>query len=449
MSVQIQQGLPKEGLWGDNRQIQVTNRIDSLVYDHEVTRRGDRRRLYRTTLRMRIGSADRQPVWAEWGIAMHRPIPDGAVVKVVTVSRRRCNSTQWWWRVQFTLDTTDCKPKARPEHGVVACNLGFCQTESGAIRAGYLVGDDGWEQEILVAKSDLYRGRDLTPEQRKKAMTYVRDCMSQSSEIRGDRDKSLTVFKARFLEWYEAFKAWAGEAAIPEWLRDRMVHFHQWRSRARVREMHLHWISNRLIGTDGATQALWTDCDLQGFTMMSNWLDEDTKAEGKESTLRNKALGDRREAYRIIAAGLAKRYKTLLIDDTNLKHLQDGPDPEDATGDAPAVKYQQRLAAGSELRQVLINSFGTNVVKMQPTNMTVRCSGCGSIDTAWDRADGFRKHRCGSCGEVWDQDANFGRNLLNEYARGPAPETKILKPSRSQRMRQGRQKKASDQPDPA
>jgi hypothetical protein len=443
VSVQIQQGLPKEGLWGESRQVQIATRIDSTVYDSEVTRRGDRRRLYRTTLRMRVGSTDRQPVWAEWGIAMHRPIPDGAVVKVVTVSRRRCNSTQWWWRVQFTLDITDCKPKQRPEYGVVACNLGFSQAESGAIRAGYLVGDDGFEQEILVAKSDLYRGRDLTPEQKTKAMTYVRDCLAESSAIRGERDKSLAEFKVRFLEWYEDFKTKVDEDTIPEWLRDRMVHFSQWRSPARVREMMLHWASNSAFGHFymDSTLGLHPSDDVRGFQMMSAWVDEDTKAEVKESSLRNKALGDRREAYRIVAAALAKRYKTLLIDDTNLKHLQDGPDPEDDKGDIPAVKYQQRLAAGSELRQVLINAFGTNVVKMKPTNMTVRCAGCGSVDVEWDRADGFRKHRCSACREIWDQDANFCRNLLKEYARGgETPAAKLAKPSRSQRFHESRKK---------
>ncbi len=448
VSVQIQQGLTKEGLWGDSRQVQIASRIDSLVYDHEVTRRGDRRRLYRTVLRMRIGSTDRQPVWAEWGIAMHRPIPDGAVIKVVTVSRRRRNSTQWWWRVQFTLDTTDCKPKQRPEHGVVACNLGFSQADSGAIRAGYLVGDDGFQQEILVAKSDLYRGRDLTPEQRKKAMSYVRDCLTESSEIRGQRDKSLVEFKTRFLEWYEITKATLGEDAIPEWFRARMEHFYQWKSPARVREMMLHWASNRWVGPDDQ-KSRWPDSDIRGFEMMSTWVDEDTKAEIKESALRNKALGDRREAYRIIAAGLAKRYRTLLIDDTNLKHLQDGPAPEDTEVDIPAAKYQQRLAAGSELRQVLINAFGTNVVKMKPTNMTVRCAWCGTVDVSWDRSeDGFRKHRCSSCREIWDQDANFCRNLLKEYAQGAVPEAKTQKPSRSQRF-QSRKKKAAEADDQA
>jgi len=445
VSVQIQQGLAKEGLWGESRQVQIATRIDSLVYDHEVTRRGDRRRLYRTTLRMRVGSTYRQPVWAEWGIAMHRPIPDGAVIKVVTVSRRRCNSTQWWWRVQFTLDTTDCKPKQRPEYGVVACNLGFSQDDSGAIRAGYLVGDDGFEQEILVAKSDLYRGRDLTTEQKTKAMTYVRDCLAESSAIRGARDKSLAEFKTRFLEWYEITKATLGEDALPEWFRERMGHFHQWRSPARVREMMLHWASNRWVGPDSDQKSRWPDSDIRGFEMVSTWVDEDTKAEVKEASLRNKALGDRREAYRIVAAAMAKRYKTLLIDDTNLKHLQDGPEPEDAEGDIPAVKYQQRLAAGSELRQVLINAFGgTNVVKMKPSNMTVTCAGCGARDASWDRADGFRQHRCGACREIWDQDANFCRNLLKEYVRaGEAPAAKITKPSRSQRFHESRKKKAA------
>lgn len=548
VSVQIQNGMPADELWGDSQQVQITNRVDPAAYDAERTRRGDRHRMHRTTLRMRIGSEDRRPVWAEWDMYMHRPTPDGAKVKVVTVSRRKRNCAQWWWRVHFTLDVTDCKPKQRPASGVVACNLGFAKADSGAIRAGYLVGDDGWEQEILVAKSDLYRGRDLSPEQQKAAMTYIVDSLAEASEIHGQRDKVLAAFKERFIPWAQHFRDTVGDANLPEWFVDRIVHLDKLRSPGRLRGFYFQWLFHRLKGSiitgtptpvaatgsfghvtavqyDGTNAGLdlihtfapWRvrlhddqgrvrilgtktlanpgdwfvrrdecekltvmapeafratyelrpggdpetgpDCyqkrianpdvgDLEGLDMLEAWVEYDEHAEKRESMLRNRALGDRRETYRIIAARLAQRYRTLLIDDTNLKDLQDGPSPEDDAGDIPAHKYQQRLAAGSELRNVLINAFGAdNVVKMAPKNMTMTCHTC-STPNRWDRSDGFRRHRCSACGTIWDQDANFGKNLLRAYrqdqAAGGEPQ-KPKKPSRSQRLHQARDKRRAPQ----
>src|SRR6185295_12214865 len=103
VSVQIQKGIHLAEVWGADTQIQIQP-VHPDAWDRSgATRRGVRRRLSRTVLRLRVGSdgaGNRIPIWAEWRMVMHRPIPDGARIKVATVSRRRRDCTSWDWRVQ-------------------------------------------------------------------------------------------------------------------------------------------------------------------------------------------------------------------------------------------------------------------------------------------------------------------------------------------------------------
>ena len=204
VSVQLQGGLELPGLWGTDTQI----RIDPVNPDAwDLTQpRGVRRRGGRTVARLRVASERGKPVWAQWPMIMHRPLPEGAVVKVATVVRRKRDCVSWYWRLQLTVDVTACTSGRRPApaSGAVALNLGFCVRPGGALRAGYLLGTDGERMEVLAVKSDIYRDKELTQEQYDRALTWISNGLRKADDIRSIRDNNLNLMKAAFAPWCAA-----------------------------------------------------------------------------------------------------------------------------------------------------------------------------------------------------------------------------------------------------
>lgn len=202
VSVQLQGGLELDALWGSDTQLRISP-VDPDAYNLAKPR-GGRRRASRTELSLRVQSARSRPVWARFPMIMHRPLPEGAVVKVATVIRRRRDCVSWYWRLQLTVDTTACKPARAPAQtsGALALNLGFCMRPGGAIRSGYLLGTDGESLEVLAVKSDLYReDRELGQEERDRALNWITNGLKKADDIQSIRDNNLNLFKAQFAPW--------------------------------------------------------------------------------------------------------------------------------------------------------------------------------------------------------------------------------------------------------
>lgn len=440
VSVQLQGGLEIDDLWGSDTQL----RIDPVSPDahNPLQARGVRRRAQRTLLHLRVNS-DRQkkPIWAKWPMILHRPLPVGAVVKTATVSRRRRNCQMWRWSVELTLSVPDSSMRPAPDSGVLAMNLGYCQRPGGDIRAGYIVGDDGYQQEILVTKR-------------------VIEDVGKSESIRGFRDTNMDLMRTWLVGWrqtvyarheeivqeistarpestgFERLVEYIKQAPIPGWLAARIHHVHSWKSAERFRQLAERWRDNRFPG------------DERIHPIMSAWYKREVHLECYESGRRDHALLRRREQYRCLAAKMAVKYRSLVIDDTDLRVFMKSPAPESTRVDMVPMKRNQRLAAGSELRNVFINAFGGRVSKQSARDKTRRCYSCGHVDD-WDRLEYGRGHRCTGCGASWDQDANFCRNLLREHACDnlldkEAPKKPAEKaPSRSERFRAAKGTKAA------
>ena len=313
-----------------------------------------------------------------------------------------------------------------PAAGAVALNLGFCLRPQGGIRSGFLVGDDGMEQEILVTKSDALRGRAPAPDHD----TWISNGLAKSSSIRSFRDKNLDAMRAEIVTWRKTLMD-AHERIVkdiesttpdsssfarlaeycnrqgpwcPPGFLDRIQSVHAWRSPSRFTALARYWSEHR------------SPHDATGFFALQAWLQRDKHLEPYESGLRRSALLDRKEAYRIIARRMADRYRILVIDDNDLSEYQRSPAPEDETVEFAAVKAQQRIAAGSVLRQALISAFGAERVYLTSSvDVTRKCFHCGTINT-WDRQAAGRVHFCSACDKAWDQDANACQNLLREWS---------------------------------
>lgn len=463
VSVQLQQGVTIEEMFGDHTQLHI-DAVHDTAHD-QGARRGDRRRARRTNLWLRVGSdAQRRPIWAQWPLVYHRPLPPGTRVKIATVSRRRHDCRSWDWRLHLTVEIPDEATRAAPAEGVIALNLGFCQRPDGTLRAGYMVGDDGTSREILLPRS-------------------VIDAMNRCDGIRSVRDKNMDAMKAAMSAWLATLRAehekfvlevgvisegeapscWGpawdrvaayialGGPALPAWFAERAATLHAWRSADRFRAMAFRWRANRFA------------CDEEGFRILEggtdghngwrdnrdSWRHRDEHLERYESGMRRRALLRRRETYRIIAARVQAQYRIMLLDDTDLRDFQRSPVTESSEVEITPVKRNRGLVAGSELRLVMVNAFGPDrVVKGKPS--TVRCHACGTVND-WDRRDGERMHTCSACGKPWDQDENACKNMIQDYYRDlraqkdePPPEAAPARLSRSARLRKARTRKVDE-----
>ena len=459
VSVQLQGGLALEDAWGTDTQLQID--VDPTV------RRGGRRF---AVLRMRVQSDVRgKPIWAEWPMILHRPLPEGCRIKVATVHRRRRDCRQWDWRLTLQLELPDGWAQGRLGIGTVALNLGYARSYEhlrGGVRAGYLVGEDGEAREVAVAAS-------------------VIDRVEKSESIRSVRDKDLDAMRAALVAWLRDH-----EATLPTWLVERTIlskpnaglrwqqfceswkrlgqavmdrakqalpaditapaittrnwHVALWRSAARFRALAFAWRSARFDG------------DAAGYDLIESWRYRDEHLQRYEAGMLRGALLDRREQYRIAAADLAARYATLIVGSTDLRELQRSPMPEEARTEIASAKRNQRHAAGSILRAALENAFkrrGGKVVVIDDARATSTCWRCASIEE-WDRI-AEREHQCGACGATWDQDENHCKNLLARFRREQesatldketARDDKTVekKESRSERLRRTRWQKKEE-----
>ncbi len=375
VGVQLQKGRSIEDvIGGDDRQLQI-DPVPDEAYLPE-TPRGQRRRLSRTMLRMRIGSAGRAPIWAHWPMVMHRPLPDGCQIKKAKVIRRRLGN-KFKWEMHITISLSNSWQHEPCGEGAVAIDVGWRQRTNGitTLRVGYQF-DGRAGEEILLDPS------------------VIGDLL-HVDRLRSYRDKDIEKLRPRLAQGLRDL----GDSA-PEWIRDRTATLYQWRSMARFAALAIAWRDQRFDGDD------------ELFEMIESWRKYDSHLWLWEVHQRNKCLGRRKEQYRVLGATLARKYETLVLETFNLTKMQRKPAVESTEIQWEAVKRAQTIASISELRLCLINAFvsrGGRVIHVSAHNTTRICNACESVEK-WDQALCLW-HACSACGVLWDQDDNAAKNI--------------------------------------
>ncbi len=367
VGVQLQGGMSADALGSDTR-LQIVARAD---------RKTGRRAGQARTLRLRVQSDGRDPVWAEWPMVMHRPLPDGAVIKRATVHVRRIGPREEW-SVTITISTTRERVAAQ-RCGAVALDLGWRVTPDG-IRVGSWRGEDSATGEILIDARSV-SGLEL-PE-----------------KLRSTRDDNFNVARSALVQWL-------AHTEVPEWLRDATETLVQWRSAGRLAALARRWRTNRFDGDGEAYEAL------------ERWRYRDHHLWEWETSQRTGALRRRREIYRTAAASLASRYDLIVLEKFDLRKMARRPAP-DAPRENEGARSNRQMVAPSELRAALVNAFRGDVVELDGAYTTVTCHACGAVE----RFDAGQHvwHACRSCGAVWDQDANAAINLIERWRDGGSP----------------------------
>jgi hypothetical protein len=206
--------------------------------------------------------------------------------------------------------------------------------------------------------------------------------IDKADSLREIRDRAFNGARA-------ALASWLADADVPEWMRLRVAHIGKWKSPARMAGMVRAWARMRFDG------------DAEAYGAAEAWRYQDHHLWEWETSQRTKSLRHRREVYRVFAAGLARRYRTLVLEDLDLAKLA-----------RSATSGGRRFdAAPGELRGALVNAFGpARVVKVPGEFTTKACHACGTVE-AWDDPSAVM-HTCGACGATWDRDHNAAKNIV-------------------------------------
>lgn len=335
VAVQLQRGLSAEAaVDGDDRRIQID------TTPRPVPGRSGKPM---PRVRVRVGSDGRDPIWAEWPIVLHRPLPEGARIKWATVKRLRDpsrtarNRSRDSWVLLLSVEVPD--PTPLPGARAVALDLRWSRTPEG-LRAG------GWCARVEDGTTDVLLD------------SNVESRLDKAASLRSIRDRHRDEVLPRIVAGLRGLGI-----ADEEWLR-RSDSLRQWRSHGRLGRLIEWWGDHRLDGDDEVYAIAW------------EWWKRDRHLWEYEAGTRRRALRKRREQYRLLAARLAEDYDLLVTERLDLAApaLAQLPTPDqDDPGDHahPKARSQKVECAPSELRAAVRWAFR----KRGKTVVTVRAGG--------------------------------------------------------------------------
>lgn len=366
-------GMPLKNAFRPNNAFWIEP-VPPDAWEHPV--RAVRRKKARTRVHFRVGSNGRDPVWAILPVVVHRPLPEGCLIRQASVVRERVGR-KFRRKVVVTVELQGDNRALLARAGVVAVDLGWRKTERG-VRVAYWADDAGNHSELVL------------PERMLNAFSKLRDLQSVRDRLFDEAKKVLAGF--------------LGRAGVPGWLRERLQNLDRWRSQARLVAVLNEWRDNRFSGDEGV------------FAWFDEWRKREDHLYNWECNLRDQALRWRREEYRKFAKWLADNYGTVVLEDFDVRSVAEKPAPEDGTQGSLPPDYQRFIAAPSELRLCIENACnreGTRVEYRLAAYTTLRCHACGHTEKFDAAKDIWR--RCPKCNQLWDQDYNACANLLEQY----------------------------------
>ena len=362
--------------------------LDPVREDAWATR-SNRRKLTKTRCRVRVDSTESgKPVWAEFAVILHRPLPDDAIVKSAWVLRRRIGFN-YKYELQISLEAPSFLTTGPKGTGTVGIDLGWRKRPMQVRRIGYFCDDQDQHGELMVPPNLIY-------------------FHEKPDELRSIQDKNFDAIKA----W---LGTWLKNAPVPEnWLatkrgeetRQGREHFESlwnWKSCKRLAELVWRWRNEGRF-----------DGDQGGFEAADAWRVQWRHLYRWEMDLRRKAIASRNEIYKLIGAKFGAKYAIVKIEDFNLSKVARRKTPDKKAEELPkgARNNRQRMSP-SAFRSAVVNAAqarGAAVVYVEAAGTTIECNACKHVNADWDKAGLMLT--CAGCGKLWDQDENAARNIL-------------------------------------
>jgi hypothetical protein len=256
----------------------------------------------RATLRIRIGSDGRDPIWAELPMLYHRRMPDAGRIKWIRVYRTQVGPWERWY---CTMTVEEPGPRAaaldKDRRGVLAVQT--CWEPVGdTIRVARWRDDRGESGEVLLPPDVLARAK------KSSDLQALRDIM------RNDLTSALV-------------------RAIPDTAPEYLIHARStlpfWRSARRY-----HDIAKRVRADASAPEPV--------RELLSAWAYRDTHLWQYQTGTRGDAIERRTYHYRCLAAEWSRRYRVLLLPDRDLRYQARFGDDGDARFVASPSQLERR-----------------------------------------------------------------------------------------------------------
>jgi hypothetical protein len=377
----------------------VHHRLDRIAIPHRFTGGGaelktlfsDKAKRFsiRSNSRLARGHFGLDEGRIDFNIVLHRPLPEGAIIKKVVWLGKR-DVFGWHWSIAITMELP---PQARRANlgRVAALDVGWRKI-GDYLRIGMLADSDGNSFELrlpLIASTSKTR---------------------RGNEHIYNRDKSFdeTIPES----YYEALNLDERIGLLVEGVKEQL--------RASLPTSLPHDIQlsvNQLTKMrQGGLVRLLRSLEHEGIAEQSQnqireWLAENDKLRRRKTALETRLLNRRRWIYGNIAAWIAERYDVLIWEGgLDVKGMIESSDKAHAL--KLADRYHQ-WAATSELRLRIKNSAsksGINILDGVTAFSSSTCHVCGA---QVQKADEFQL-RCGN-GHSFDRDVNGARNLLGQY----------------------------------
>lgn len=348
--------------------------VPDPVHGTKVLSGRDRMRM----LRMTLGRGQHM----ELPVVMHRPLPDGADVTDVRVTRRRV-AGGYRLSVQVTcrLDDVPCKPAGH----VAGVNIGWRSFGADGVRVAVVLATR------LPAPPAHLAGVVRLSDDRRVAEVFMprrwSEALARTAGLRAVRDKALDTLRAQLVAVLpvDGVDVTAAEVA-------------RWKSPARFVRLSRTWPA----GHDFAAR-------------LEAWRLQDRHLWEWEAHERDQVVARRRGAWREVAAWLTGNVTTVAVETTSLPDLAEVPDVGDEDDrQARLARAQRQLAAPGELRQAIRQAArrrGTSVEETDPKRVSVVHAACGASISRAALTDQATV-ACPGCGHTFDQDFNAAANLL-------------------------------------
>jgi len=328
-------------------------------------KRSVRRQLARTKARIRIGStANRHPVWLEVPFVMHRPLPESALIRRVSVQRVRIGK-DFRYRLLITIqhDTSTRRPEEQ-RVAAIGIHVGV-QAGSAGIRFGYWVDTADHHSELLLPLEIVSQ-------------------FEKVNELRGIIDRNWNETRALMI-------AWLAGAGVPEWFQDTVADLSSWADYRRPARLVENWTRHRFKG----------DEDI--FRKVDQWRRQHRHLYSWASHLRDQVQKSRREQYRVLAAMIARKYPRVYLS---------GIEPQNRD-QSSTDGHIRGVAAMSVFRRILSHACereGAELHVLAPEQVPDRCPVCGAAGNS--DADQGGLVRCTGCFANLDRDHRNAMRLL-------------------------------------
>lgn len=401
VAVQLQRGLTfRNAIECEDTRLQI--KLPEISYRMASTGK-DRGARAVGTIRIRIGSNDREPVWATVPFTYHRPIPPDAVIKWAFLHCKRVGM-HTEWSVRLTIETEYSKPKSTNGR-MVAVHLGFRSVPSG-IRVATTVDDIGNARELILDNASV-------------------KSFGLSSDLISTRDNIANAV-------LEEFRAWVETAELSDWFKAETETLSHWRHADRLNRLVQLWRDNRFDADRSSSHLMpstksWAEKKLQEYTtspgyrpripddlttvfgLMEFWRKFDKHLVEWSANQSQKCVKRREQLYRTAVAQMRKDYQYVVVADVNWSEMREKPDADESETLSSRGRRISSIAAPGRLSEIIAEAFGKSLVKTASNEITSTCNACK------EHHDFDRKNivtTCCKCGDVYDQDHNAARNTL-------------------------------------